>query len=281
MAQRTFHAFVDESGQKEYGTKTSRYFVYAGVFVDQAQIVEIEADIRNLKRRTFGSEDVEIKSNWLRQPKERQARYLRPFGIDDQILTAFVDEVSDLMRSQRMSYVACAVDKLQMKKKYGDRAHNPSATAYLFLAQRYEIYCERYSAKGNITVDDMTGSSAAKNQWRELLRRQHERLKSKGCPLTGVRFPQLANGIRFADSRRYGLLQLADLMAYNVFRQFKDFGEDWDRGGDESLPVYPALRPFLRRFQNSPEGRLEGWGIVKYPQRASASGKWGFKQHRK
>jgi len=89
MAQAVFRIYVDDSGEKEYGSKTSRYFAYAGVVVDRAVEEAISAEIDRLKTGTFGTAQVEIKSNWIRIASERKRRYLEPFKISDQDLNAF------------------------------------------------------------------------------------------------------------------------------------------------------------------------------------------------
>jgi hypothetical protein len=62
----TLRIYIDDSGEKEYGANTSRYFVYAGAVVDRAVEVALSAEIDGLKRATFSTTEVEIKSNWLR-----------------------------------------------------------------------------------------------------------------------------------------------------------------------------------------------------------------------
>jgi hypothetical protein len=267
----TLRIYIDDSGEKEYGANTSRYFVYAGAVVDRAVEVALSAEIDGLKRATFSTTEVEIKSNWLRVPRERQAHYLTPFGITDDALTLFVEDLYNLMASERLTYVAAAIDKPQMLKKY-TRPYYVSSLAYNFLLQRYQKHCVRASATGYITIDDMRGSSPKKNQWHDLLRAQHARLKKDGCPFTKMRFDNLAARPLFAPSSRFNLLQVADLVAYNVFRQFRDHGDTWDLPGAASVPLYPQLDRLIRRFMLGDTGEL-AWGIVKWPQQPG-SGRW-------
>ena len=71
-----FHAFLDESGQREYNLQTDKYFVVAGAIVRISQRDVYETELNGLKRAYFGTTDVEIKSNWLRQPHECKKRIL-------------------------------------------------------------------------------------------------------------------------------------------------------------------------------------------------------------
>ena len=77
--------YVDDSGTKEYsstgsyGAGNTRYFVFGGPFLEVEHAKRLTEQIRRLKQETFKTESVEIKSNWLRLEREREARYLRKF----------------------------------------------------------------------------------------------------------------------------------------------------------------------------------------------------------
>lgn len=274
VATQLHTIYIDDSGEKEYGENTSRYFVYAGVVLSAADEPACNAEVEALKVGVFGRPDVELKSNWLRIPHERQRRYLVPYSITDAQLNAMVDELYCWMGRCPVQYVAAAIDKIQMKESYPNPWH-PSATSYQFLLQRYQKHLARVNGFGYVTVDDMEGATPAHNQWRDLLRSQHEQLKQEGCSLTSLRFDNVAPKLRFGDSKKFHLLQIADLVAYNVHRQFRDHGEDWDDPANSRVPVYPRLRSQLPRFMRGPGHELQGWGIVKWPK--SRKGNWRFK----
>jgi len=87
----------------------------------------------------------------------------------------------------------------------------------------------------------MTGATPKGNQYRTNLRRHHAQLKQTGSYLyRGIRFPHLRD-LRFVDSKRSELVQVADLVAYNVYRQFRDHGEAWEQVGLQTLPPAPAF----------------------------------------
>lgn len=87
-----FLAYCGESGQRDYGPKTDKFFVVASVLVPATDAPHLEDEIRGLKRTFWGNPDIEIKSNWIRRPTERQKRYTDPHGIDlkeiDQLISA-------------------------------------------------------------------------------------------------------------------------------------------------------------------------------------------------
>lgn len=261
---QSLQLFLDDSGQKEYGTATSRYFVYAGPMVERANEIAVAQRFADLKNHVFGDPTVEIKSNWMRQPKERRKRYLDRYGLSEADFAGFVENWYELMSSSDLAYLAAVIDKPQMLAKYKNPWY-PSATAYQFLLQRYELQLRERQRLGRVRVDDMSGSTPAHNQWRDLLSTHHTRLKADGCRITKLTFDHVVEKVRFGNSARFNLLQVADVAAYNVYRQFRDYGDEWDRADGDSVPIYPWLERILPRFPKGPMNEVEGWGIVKWP----------------
>jgi len=286
VGARTLKAFIDDSGEKEYGPATGRYFTYAAAIVDSVHESSVNADLIAIKEKYFGTSTVEIKSNWLRLPRERHRRYIEKYGLSDTKLTEFTEELYFWLSDAPIVLLAAVIDKIQMRERYGNGAWHPSAAAYQFLLQRYELHLSslcsqdknhdrsKCNIQGHVTVDNMDGASPAANQWRDLLRSQHVTLKKRGCQLTRLRFDHLATDLRFGDSARFHLLQIADLAAYNVMRQFRNHGEKWDDLKATQLPVYDYLGKILGRFMHDDNGRFAGWGIVKWP--ADRNRRWSI-----
>ena len=113
-----YQIYIDDSGQKEYGRATSRYFVYAGRIVEAAEEAAIAQRFADLKERVFGDPAVEIKSNWMRLPHERRKRYLDPYGLGEEEFDAFAEEWYELMSSEDLTYLAAVIDKPQMLARY-------------------------------------------------------------------------------------------------------------------------------------------------------------------
>ncbi len=259
-----YHAFLDESGQREYGVKTDKYFVVAGAIVRIKQRDVYETELNGLKRAYFGTTDVEIKSNWLRQPHERKKRYIDPYGIDKDQLTRFVDAIYQWINATGLVFIASVVDKVQMAEQYRN-PHNPSAVGYNIFLQRFQNFLAPKHSLGKVTFDTMTGATEAGNQWKTLLRRQHTKLQRQGCPYTGMTFDNVASKIHFADSAQYSLLQMADLAAYNTFRQFRTYGKAWDKPEATELPVYEYFDRLLPRFRQNSHGVFAGFGVATMP----------------
>lgn len=225
----------------------------------------IEA-IRKIKIHCFGTEEVEIKSNWLRLPDERRRRYLEPFNLTDQELNLFVDRFYEVIASTDLVLLGSVVDKLLMRQVYGDRAWHASAAAYEALMQRVQNELMDAGTFA-VVIDDMPGKTEAGNEYRANLTRHHMKLRRTGSNLVkGMRFPSLTGKPNFVHSHLSHALQVAGLVAYNVFRQFRDYGEEWEVRGLENLPTYAWFQRILPKFRRGPNGRIQGYGVVKFPK---------------
>jgi len=265
--QLRYHAFLDESGQRDYDPATDPYYVVAGAICRTEHVDRFATELAGLKRSFFHDPSVEIKSHWLRQPAERKKHYLDPFNISEAKLVRFVDAVYDWISATDLVFIAGVLDKPQMIQQYR-RPHYPSAVAYQVFLQRYQKFLASRHSAGAVTFDEMAGSSPGGLPWQTLLSRHHARLKRYGCNYTAITFDNLDAAMVFADSSQAPLVQLADLAAYNTFRQFRDHGAVWDNPTATKLPVYPYFNRMLPRFHQSPDGVFAGFGVAKMPTKA-------------
>ncbi len=89
--------YIDESGQREYGEKTSRYFVLCGLAVQDAHWKFLNDRINELKITYFRDPRVELKSNWIRIPSLRSDHYLEKYNIHPNEFDEFMEKVYELI----------------------------------------------------------------------------------------------------------------------------------------------------------------------------------------
>jgi len=280
MPQPTHKLYLDDSGTKEDepsgvytggGGKTP-FFVFGGLLMPVHSARVASSGLKALKLATFGTTAVEIKANWLRIAKERQKRYTGPFGLSDAEVDAFVDEVYALISALDARLVAALVDKAAVQKRYKKPWYAP-AIAYECLLQRTQMEMSKCSGLLHVTIDDMSGATPKGNQYRDNLVKHHARLLTHGSTLQrGMKFDRLA-GQRFSDSKADERLQLADLVAYCVYKQFVDHGPDWDSNAPR-IPAYMYLAKIIDKFCRNDRGVVAGYGIVKFPLVAGRKS-WG------
>jgi hypothetical protein len=266
--------FVDDSGNREYSDDNvysvsgkSRYFVLGGLLAEEREAQFFIARLRDLKRLTFGTPDVEVKCNWLRMPKERTAHYLEPFGVTNDQLTAFTNDYYRLIVQASVTLIAAVVDKVHMRERYGKSAWYPHAAAYDVLMQR-AVMAVGDAGSLAVTMDNMSGKTPEQNPYTELLHKHHERLRQRGSQLQPrLSFSCLSGPVKFVNSAHSDLVQVSDLTAYNVHRQFRDFGTQWERQVEvgAQLPTYEYFDRIVGKFRRSDAGRVQGFGIAKFP----------------
>jgi hypothetical protein len=73
--------------------------------------------------------------------------------------------------------------------------------------------------------------------------------------------------IDFENSGTSNFLQLADTVAYNVYRQFVDSGDKWREGEEENFATYKYFKQIVKNFCCHPKtGKMCGCGLVKLPE---------------
>lgn len=267
--------YIDDSGTKEYAAAPalysenggiSRYFVFGGVLLTINESSAITLKITALKMKYFGTDQVEIKSNWLRIPSKRADRYLTRFGITDDQLRCFMDDFYQAINEADLLCIGSVVDKIGMQERYPNPYYAP-AIAYELLMQRVEREIRR-NGICSVVCDDMTGKTPKGSDYKDNLKRQHQILKQKGSRLLdGFSFTCLPPSITFLNSAFSHMIQVADVVAYNVMRQFRDYGEDWERVGNGVLPQFDDFSRIEKKFRTDRNGIVQGYGIVKFPSK--------------
>ena len=278
-AEKTYALYIDDSGTKEYAAKpgdyettgNSRYFVFGGVLLTTVESGRLSQRISAEKQVFFGQKSVEIKSNWLRIPRERERRYLKPFGLTNDDLKGFVESYYKMISSSDLTLFAAVVDKVHTQEDYEHPWYAP-AVAYEILMQRI-VQRVRPPSSVSVIIDDMTGATPKGRQYRVNLKAHHEKLRRNGSQLIkGLDFSPVIPGIRFVDSAVSHMIQVADIISYNVYRQFVQYGEMWERGelGDDGKLTLPTYNWFDRlgfKFCQGPGNRIQGYGVFKFPLR--------------
>jgi hypothetical protein len=270
---KDFVLYIDDSGNKEYastpsgyGTHNSRHFVFGSLLISIEEAGILSSKIIQLKLRAFNDETVEIKSNWLRIPYERRDRYLRKYDITEEELDGFVESYYESIVGSNLKFIAAVIDKVHMEEDYPNPWY-PPAVAYDLLIQRVQMDLGA-DELASVIVDDMTGATPKGNQYKDNLKRQHEQLRKSGSSLRR-NFPLtcLPQSLKFVNSAHSHLIQVADIASYNVHRQFRDYGDEWETKGLASLPTYHYFNLMTSKFRNDGKGRIQGYGVIKFPLR--------------
>ena len=225
--------------------------------------------INDLKRTYFGTKHVEIKSDWLRNPNRRKKHYLDKFRISDSNLKKFVEEEWYKIFEENQDKIE--IQGFVLDKRYFKNKRN-EYTPLQFLTQVLFDRVELHPHKDCVIVFDQMDSeikSISHNQGQIL------KISSKEIDLGSFQKKYSHTPPRFEKSKNSNFLQLADTAAYDIYRQFVEYGDIWEDKNADSLKTYSYFDRLSQNFYNQ-NGRIAGFGIVKVPDPIKK--KWGRKQ---
>ncbi len=271
--------YFDESGSRDPSAGTAErpkdhlyVLLCVGMFERQWHPLEqaisrVKLELADYLRRDgkgrFELADCEVKSNWVRNAKERGERspFLNALHADDieRLVTAYFDQIA-----QRKAVVMAAV--IDKRHLHDHMTHETlHKKAYEFLLERIQHYMREYHPKHQalIVMDDTS------KQLNRAVAMKHAYFQRAGNQNT--QFPHIVEYPFFTASELSNGVQLADLLAYNVYRAFKD--------GNLAYPYFEMLLPHIYRRQ---DGRLLD-GLKVWPEESplveAARTAWaGYKQ---
>lgn len=241
--------YFDESGSRDPSVGTAErpkdhlYVLLAvGMFERQWRpfdraVANVKLELAGYLRRdgkgVFDLADCEVKSNWIRNAKERAERspFLHALHPDD--LTRLVATYFGQLDERRAVVMAAVIDKRELHDHMTHETLHKKA--YEFLLERIEQYMAEYHPKHQaLVVMDNTGAElnravAMKHAFFQRVGNQH------------VRFNHIVEYPFFTASELSNGVQLADLLAYNVYRAFKS--------GDLAYPYFQRMLPSIYRRQ--------------------------------
>ena len=272
--------YFDESGSRDPSVGTSErpkdhLYVLVAVGMWEGQWRHFETAITGLKlelaeylrrdgKGRFELADCEVKSNWVRVPSEREKRSRFLNGLHPDDLTRLTDVFFDQVVERKMVILSSVIDKRFL------REHTTHETlhkmAYEFLLEWIQHYMREYHRKHRalIVMDDtgkqLNSAVAMKHAW-------FQRAGNRNMV-----FPAIVEYPFFTRSELSNGVQLADLLAYSIYRAFRqeDFG----------YPYFDRLLPnFYRRRNGNALDGLKVWPEHS-PLVQAARGAWSVQKRK-
>ena len=270
--------FVDDSGSKDWETPYAytftetpparteenlnfwrgNYFVLAGIHITDEAMAIINPEIDALKIAFFGTNEIEIKSEWLRNPHKRKKNYLTAFNKTEEELKTFVE--SHWYRLFEKYQTEIQIQAFVIDKRFY-KAKREKVTPFQKLVQVLFDRVEMHpSSTCTIVFDQMDADiRSQKHKQGEILS-----ISKKKLDLGSWHEKYSHAEIRFEKSHHSNFLQLADTVAYNVFRQFVAHGDSWETSGQAELQKYVYFSKIAKNFY-SKNRKVAGYGLVKVP----------------
>ena len=239
--------YIDESGEIAYNSKT-KYFVLNALGIDALNWKNINKQVNDLKKAIFKTNNtpiLEIKSNWLRNPHEREKRaYLS--NLTKEELEQLVNGLYDIILNNDCVLISMVINKDSLLKKYGLNTAAPNIFAIEYLLERISIYMDiNHKEKQALIVMDKCSDNIEK-----ILNKLHTLHLEDGYSHKKIK--NIIENIMFVDSQYNNFIQLTDLCAYNINRAFR-----------EDNPNYKFFQLILPKFAYKKEdGILNGAGIT-------------------
>ena len=272
--------FIDDSGSKQWNTPYARtfidnppartkinrefwqtnYFVLAGIHINSQSMSFINKDINQKKLELFKDKNVEIKSNYLRNPFICKIKYLKQYSVKIEDLRRFIDDFWYQLLIKYQSDIQIQAVVLD-KRYYNEQRHrrSPLDIATVTLLDRIEKHPQK---RCRIIFDQMESSikSTKGDQGRIL------QIANKSIDLGSKQKGNYSHlDIKFERSVTSNLLQLADTVAYNIWRQFVDFGPMDIATNLEFKEYYPYFNRIQDNFYKKANGDIHGYGLVTLP----------------
>jgi len=200
--------YLDESGS--VGNINEQYFVLGGVAVFERQIHWISEELNKLAAAIWpdNPEALEFHASTIYAARKPPWRDMKDRAARQAAIKNVLKVVVDSHESTRV--FACAIHKPSYP--YED----PVELAFEDLCKRFDLYLQRMYSQGNpqrgLIVFD-------KSSYESGLQRLTRNLR-----ISGTRWGKLRNLVEvplFVDSKASRLLQLADHIAYSVFRRYE------------------------------------------------------------
>ena len=248
--------YIDESGNTKIPEANCLvdemiYVVLAvGMFAPKWR--SFHSDILRLKKGLFEEAggnfshldvaELEIKSTWLRREKERREK---PFlgALSEEMIARLTRAYYAQLRQCKMRLISVVIDKQKWDRARGDAAEL-RRKAWEMLCERIQNYMGESQHKHRALLIADNINAQANHQ---IAVRHGEFLQKQ----TSANL-QLRNIIEmplFTDSKVSEGIQLADLCAYNVYRQF---------ARQEEYPYFRKILPFFYRSARTEHKKIDG-----------------------
>ena len=199
----------------------------------------------------FELADCEVKSNWVRIPAERAKRSSFLDGLHPKDLTRLAEAYYGQVIERKTVIMATVIDKRYLRDYMNDEQLHKKA--YELLLERIQHYMREYHAKHQalIVMDDTS------TQLNRAVAMKHAFFQRAGNRNMG--FPSIVEYPFFTRSELSNGVQLADLLAYDVYRAFREENFEypyfkrllpnfyWRRNGSDlaGLKVWPNDSPLV------------------------------------
>jgi len=243
-----YYVFIDETGEANVSKPDPRFnvFVLCGILFREDHYDDFNNQMKNLKVKYFGNEDVVFHSYHMRNK-------LGVFKIfqDSKTLANFYEDIGNIFVNCKYKVVACIVDKEGYKKIYPKLNY-----AY---EDSLKFLCERFiSCLGNVTQINSLHFCLEKRGERKdrELKKLYTKIVKYGTNYKSTQDFKVCHPRLFFRGKNQNIngLQFSDLCAYPIARKVLS--------PDKPQPTYQL---FKNKIFRGPFGQRRGYGLKFFP----------------
>ncbi len=212
--------YFDESGNAKMNLRSLTvypWFTLGAIGFHDSQWKRLDQSITALKAQTFpgvNPEDVEIKSTYIRSWGTTKEKW--PWTeemVTRQRLMQFVDGFYALYEAFDMTLFFAVVDKVAHSKRYRSPRH-PYEYAFTVILERLDYFLDEREDIGLCFLDEF------KDMERKVISRYI--WYRKGGTWVKGSIDNIVEPPTFLNSRSSQMISLADVVAYNTYRRFRE-----------------------------------------------------------
>ena len=194
--------YVDESGNPE-GLE-DRYFVLGGIAVFEREVYWINEEVNTLAADNFPAADIEFHAQAIASHREEPWH-----SCPTEQRNSIIDTLCRIISSHRVVLFGIALEK--------SMARNPVARAFEEICNRCDLFLRRLHAQGDTQRGLIIFDESRYEASLQTLLAEYRVFGTR----YGATVKNFADVPFFANSKATRLLQLADLVAYAVYRRYE------------------------------------------------------------
>ena len=199
--------YVDDSGLAT--DKNCQHCVLAGFAIRETQTYWLQSDIDNIIERHLGVSDIELHGTYIRTGKKEWRRF--PQQIRDDLIESILDYIASNYPAKFILFGA-----VLNKSTY--QGVSLSEELFTQISSRFDMFLKRRYAKSGYGVRGIAifDKSTLEQQYQALSQVFQKRGNRWGNTLANFAEVPL-----FLDSKMSRSIQLADIVAYSLFRKYE------------------------------------------------------------
>lgn len=245
--------YIDESGDTiPLSQKGKKHLVLTGCIVHEKDRVSIESELREIKKKYFQDEDIEIKSNFLRYANP-DISFSSPLKLHDrEQYNKLEADITKFLQTIPVELISVVIDKPAYWQKYPSQ--NPYEIAYLYLIERFQTYLKSKNSLGICVIDPREGQ-VEKTFIGDSLEKIHHTMRWNDGYLW-KKCPNIIERLLYSTSDGTVGIQITDLYCYPVFHVFEY---------NKSTEEYWRFNDVTKRKFYMPNSALDETGLKYFP----------------